>query len=160
MGISKTVLEKEIARLRSLAYCDQLTNCYNRNWLEENREKLNFSKKFIAIVDINNLKDINDTEGHMKGDKFICQIADKLKTFGDVVRLGGDEFLVIMDNRDELEKHSHEGFIYACGIEQINGSFSDAMEIADRKMYDHKKNTKMIERNSGKQKRTSKYFLK
>ncbi|MEA1956465.1 MAG: GGDEF domain-containing protein [Campylobacterota bacterium] len=91
-------LKKEIEELRKTVYKDGLTNVNNRKWLHDNILE---SQKFklsgvLAIIDLNYFKDINDTHGHIIGDKVLIYVAAQLKkTKGIVVRYGGDEFIII-----------------------------------------------------------------
>jgi len=71
--------------------------------LLENALKLAKRKGYplsICFVDVNNLKFVNDTQGHQAGDKLIKDICDNLKlslrASDVVVRLGGDEFLIVL----------------------------------------------------------------
>jgi len=96
-------LKKEVEQLRKSVYKDGLTNVNNRKWLHDN--VLESEKRFklsgtLVIVDLNYFKIINDTHGHIIGDKVLIYIAAQLKkTKGIVVRYGGDEFLIIF-NKD------------------------------------------------------------
>ncbi len=69
----------------------------------------------MALVDIDNLKYVNDTYGHGAGDKVITAVADKIKRqigdSGAVGRFGGDEFIILLKdtvNYDEIWKICHE----------------------------------------------------
>ena len=104
-------LKKEVELLRKTVYKDGLTNVNNRKWLHDNI--LEAEKKFkisgtLAIIDLNYFKDINDTHGHIVGDKVLIYIAAQLKkSKGIVVRYGGDEFIVIFNkdtSKDIVEK--------------------------------------------------------
>ena len=92
-------LKKEVELLRKTVYKDGLTNVNNRKWLQDN--VLEEERKFkisgtLAIIDLNYFKDINDTHGHIVGDKVLIYIAAQLqKAKGIVVRYGGDEFIII-----------------------------------------------------------------
>lgn len=66
---------------------------------------------YIALVDVDDFKKINDTHGHLFGDKVLSQIAKLLTTYVDTRgvagRFGGDEFMIILDradNYDEVER--------------------------------------------------------
>jgi len=101
-------LKKEVEQLRKTVYKDGLTKVNNRKWLHDNI--LEAEKKFkmsgtLAIIDLNYFKDINDTHGHIIGDKVLIYIAAQLtKSKGIVVRYGGDEFIIIFkkDTSKEL----------------------------------------------------------
>jgi diguanylate cyclase (GGDEF)-like protein len=57
----------------------------------------------LAVVDLNDLKGINDTYGHEKGDeaiKALCVFVCKIFKYSPVYRIGGDEFVVILENTD------------------------------------------------------------
>lgn len=94
-------------KLFNLAYTDSMTELANRNAYEEHLKKLrrdnaNLQNITVVVVDINGLKQINDSFGHHTGDEAIKTIADILKdTIGkkaDVYRIGGDEFVCISEN--------------------------------------------------------------
>jgi diguanylate cyclase (GGDEF)-like protein len=98
------LLRHEIEKLKAAVYKDELTGAYNRKWLhdnliDENSGKLN-SEGTIAIIDINYFKTINDTYGHVIGDKVLVFLTNQLKkTKYSVVRYGGDEFIVLFSKR-------------------------------------------------------------
>ncbi|MBR5152486.1 MAG: GGDEF domain-containing protein [Clostridia bacterium] len=90
-----------------LAFNDELTGIYNRN--AYNRDVLEIENSttkencWIIIFDIDNFKNINDTKGHLEGDRVLRLIAKKLlSVFSSkeytVYRIGGDEFSVIAKN--------------------------------------------------------------
>lgn len=93
-----------------LAYTDSLTNINNRAAVNNIFKKLenNYNSSItIVCFDLNDFKYINDTYGHNIGDKLLCEFANILKeTFGNigfVARMGGDEFISILLDRDILE---------------------------------------------------------
>ena len=100
-------LGKQIQLVRSRAYIDGLTGLNNRAAYEEHVNRLedeirggtaNFA---IALFDVNSLKEVNDKYGHKKGDGVIRSAAVALQnTFreGKLYRIGGDEFLVILES--------------------------------------------------------------
>jgi two-component system cell cycle response regulator len=91
--------------LRSLSLIDDLTNLYNRRGfltLSEHHLKLSRRTKrglLLIFIDLDDLKQINDTFGHKEGDMALVETANVLKdTFrsSDIIaRLGGDEFVVL-----------------------------------------------------------------
>ena len=100
-------LREYIEKAHIMAYTDILTGMGNRNAYFEVKEKLN--KKIskgnvtfaIAIFDINGLKNANDDFGHETGDLMIVSVAEILKQFfkkGTLFRIGGDEFVAIVEN--------------------------------------------------------------
>lgn len=97
----------ELESYRKLAYRDALTGLWNRRYFEERlsqeqslaRRKVN-RRYSLMVLDLNDLKRINDVEGHAAGDEAIKRAAAFLKTRlreHDVIcRVGGDEFAVIL----------------------------------------------------------------
>jgi len=100
-------LRQEILKLKEAVYKDELTNVYNRKWLHDNL--LDDNEQFLingtlAIIDLNFFKLINDTYGHIVGDKVLIFIANQLKqTKQSVMRYGGDEFIVIFKNNFSMD---------------------------------------------------------
>lgn len=102
-------LQKYIGNLNTLAYRDMMTGVRNKTaYLEATHkmqermetETLQFA---LMLLDINYLKQINDTYGHDYGDRLIvsgCQIICRVFDHSPVYRFGGDEFVVILENRD------------------------------------------------------------
>ncbi|AEN67184.1 diguanylate cyclase (plasmid) [Enterobacter soli] len=86
---------------------DELTGVYNRRYLlnklnnKINPKKGNFLS--LAVIDVDNFKEVNDVYGHLAGDKIIKLLAILIKSNfgGDIFcRYGGDEFIVIHENND------------------------------------------------------------
>ena len=92
--------------LRNLAMVDSLTGLYNRRFAEQRlaaevaRSERKGHPLTILTLDLNNFKEINDTHGHPAGDLVLQEFAARLNNVirgGDLaVRLGGDEFLVLL----------------------------------------------------------------
>lgn len=110
----KTVeeLKSEINRLNMIAVTDELTNIFNRRYLDEHLpySLKNLSNKdftlSIIMLDIDKFKSINDTYGHLCGDYAIKEIAhlisEYIKDFkGWTCRYGGDEFIAVIENVSE-----------------------------------------------------------
>lgn len=93
--------------LRRMANEDGLTGLPNRHWLgrflPDALARAQVTNEMLALlfIDLDGFKDINDTKGHAEGDKVLCNAAQRLASVlrpGDhVVRIGGDEFVVILD---------------------------------------------------------------
>jgi len=104
-----TLRDKQQAeeQLRYVSSHDTLTGVYNRSFFNEELSRLDRGRHFpvsIIVVDLDRLKEINDTRGHAAGDRLIQQAARVLKTavrVEDVVaRIGGDEFAIILAGAD------------------------------------------------------------
>lgn len=155
-----------------LLYTDTLTNVYNRNYYNDKvKDKLDTYKypQTIIVTDINNLKTVNDNYGHIIGDELLKAFADRLRqAFPEcelILRMGGDEFLLILENTNEEqvgksitkvkriiseERLKVDGnkiikmsaaFGYAirnCGGENIDSIIA----LADKRMYEDKKKIK------------------
>ena len=95
--------QQEMARL---VVEDNLTELPNRRWLTQNlpaileRARVTASGAAVLFLDIDDFKDVNDSRGHSIGDALLKAVAERLRQSvrpGDfVVRLGGDEFTLVM----------------------------------------------------------------
>ena len=159
----KKQLEHDL--LMSMAYKDDLTQLYNRRKCNEMFEQINKSggKYHFINFDMNGLKKVNDSQGHDKGDLLIKTFAKALREAFEgeenIFRMGGDEFLVILDDTDNekmavsikrLEKLEQD-YSRKLGME-IKSSYGIAgsaevpefksesiYTLADRRMYEMKK---------------------
>lgn len=160
----------ELDMVSRLAYTDGLTGVGNRTAYLEKKDELTrqdylWEKLGIVAFDVNNLKTINDNQGHHIGDLLLLEVAELIKTgfgeIGDIYRIGGDEFIALIageqveesykagrEKFDQLviEKNAsgeHEFTIsvaYAaewCELVTAEG-IAKAEEEADRKMYEKK----------------------
>ncbi len=92
-------LEARNAELKFLAITDPLTGLYNRRYLFNTAESSPKDERYgMAVMDVDDFKQINDMHGHVVGDKVICQIAQTfMKVFPKediAARIGGEEFCV------------------------------------------------------------------
>lgn len=89
-------------RVKTLAAMDDMTGMYNRNKLLEVVDSDAYKDMQVAIIywDINRLKYVNDTFGHLSGDFLIVKIAESIKQVcgeqAEAFRYGGDEFIMII----------------------------------------------------------------
>lgn len=94
--------------IRQLAFFDTLTNLPNRRQLVGRLEQaLSAGRRSgdvgaLMMVDLDHFKHLNDTRGHDAGDKFLIQVAQRLRKAmreeDTVVRLGGDEFIILAES--------------------------------------------------------------
>ena len=112
VGFSSDITEetKLKEKLLKLSYTDTLTEVYNRAFFEEKRKDLNREKYLpigIIMGDVNGLKLINDTFGHLKGDELLKCTSKVMKNVTSekdfIFRWGGDEFIILMPNCNELQ---------------------------------------------------------
>jgi len=108
--------ERELAAIQ-MATIDELTNIPNRRGfmiVAQHSLKLCIRQRLpatLAYMDLDNFKSINDTHGHMAGDKvlstFATQMSQVCRESDLLARLGGDEFVILFINtsKDEAEKH-------------------------------------------------------
>ena len=163
-------LRIEISKLKEAVYKDELTHVYNRKWVHDTM--LDEDNKFLkdgtlSIIDLNFFKLINDTYGHIVGDKVLMFIANQLKqTQESVVRYGGDEFIIIsrdgvsIDDAFKKLNNLREKIIskklksgnnsfkvsFSIGAYEFKkgDSLSDTIELADKNMYEDKIKIKKI----------------
>ncbi|AMM44948.1 diguanylate cyclase [Bacillus phage SP-15] len=88
-------------KLNQMVSLDHLTNTYNRRYLNKYR-KYKDQLLSVLVIDIDHFKSVNDTYGHPAGDQILSELAGLLKRIvreeDSVVRIGGEEFLVILKN--------------------------------------------------------------
>ena len=157
-----------LAKARIKTSVDALTGVKNRHAYLEAIERLDdesaddAARKYaITILDVNDLKKVNDTDGHKAGDEYLrdaCRVICRIFKHSPVFRIGGDEFAVISqgddyDNIDELMRQMNErngetlrtgGIVIACGMAKREGDSSTAtvVERADGQMYENKRKLK------------------
>jgi len=143
-------------------FLDKLTGVYNRKYLDI--LKLEGKDVCIILFDIDFFKKVNDTYGHIMGDKVLQNFASVLKKHlrkdDVVVRMGGEEFLIILheveskdlskkiaDNlREEIKKSEVEGvkitasFGVCCGEIKNDEDFKKLYQKADEALYEAKEN--------------------
>jgi diguanylate cyclase (GGDEF)-like protein len=89
---------------------DPLTGMPNRQWLLErarsalDEAERNGERVALLLIDLDKFRSVNDTLGHMAGDRLLIQIADRLRLAlprgAEAARLGGDEFAVLLPTCD------------------------------------------------------------
>ncbi len=155
---------KALANARSRANIDALTGVRNKYAYLDEEEKLDRQIKeravtefAIVILDLNDLKKINDTEGHKAGDEFIrgaCKLICDIFKRSPVFRVGGDEFAVIVRGEDfdcldeligRIAEHNAQavktgGIVIACGsaLHERDEAVARVFERADQRMYENK----------------------
>ncbi len=169
---AKLEAEKETSNnLRNMATTDSMTGVRNKHAYTENESVINaqihsgeISKLAVIVCDVNGLKHINDTKGHAAGDQLIkdaCSLICEQFLHGAVFRIGGDEFVVILQgkgydkmhdviaetNRMMEENIETGGVVISIGyavLEPGDKHLRDVFERADQVMYERKKELKAM----------------
>ena len=150
-----------IELIHSLSMKDPMLNIYNRRGIfhvfdQISKKNTEFS---LLVCDLNELKHINDTKGHAKGDRYITKtsqiLEESLGSNGYIARLGGDEFVIIYTSCDakQLEenilsvKHQvkqifmHENTGISIGVSKYPSegkTLHYLYKLADKRMYEDK----------------------
>ena len=166
-------LEQELEQVSEKMHEDQLTGALNRRGMDEamDRELKRADRQqtpiSLALLDIDNFKQLNDTLGHQAGDQALVHlttvIKEALRPTDEVARYGGEEFIIIMSEtaleeamatltrlQRELTKkfflHNNERklitFSAGVALRVVNESAEDLIARADKAMYQAKKTGK------------------
>lgn len=141
---------------------DPLTEIRNRRYLmqylENQTAQMGDEKHCAVLIDLDLFKSVNDTYGHVFGDKVLKQFADTVKkNLGEndlIARFGGEEFMILFgtDNEEEIittmdtiskeyaifsEKEKGKEFTFSAGaaIYGKNSSITDIFTTADKRLY-------------------------
>lgn len=168
--------EIELGSARRLVYTDPMTGVKSKHSYTETEHHMDkrieegTAGKFAVIVfDLNDLKLINDTQGHDAGDEYIIEgckmICDYFK-HSPVYRMGGDEFVAVLqgsdyrnskDILDKFNRHIEENMVFgtvviSAGMAEFEpGHDRDMHSVtsrADRQMYRRKEELKIIQTSS------------
>lgn len=160
-------LKKAMEKLELLSVKDELTGVFNRRFaLEVLDKKIEIAKRekeniVICYLDIDNLKKVNDSFGHVEGDRLINTVIQALgetfRTSDYIFRMGGDEFLLILPKmkledsanlikriKQKLLKKTIRGvpIDFSSGFAEFHYddkiSVHELIEKADAKMYEEK----------------------
>lgn len=165
VGISRDISYRKNLedKLYKLSYVDTLTNLYNRTYFI-NRSDALFKEEYLPLSiimgDINGLKIINDSLGHLEGDKLIANISNIISSCcrdtDYVFRWGGDEIVILLPNTESQIANKIMHDIYdkcsesstpenllsiALGnstITSLNSSIECGLKEAEDKVYRHK----------------------
>lgn len=156
-------LEQERQRFQKEAVMDQLTRVWNRRALRQMFDKMESSREyqcsFLAIMDLDDFKKLNDTYGHPRGDAYLKALGSVLRAVSTErvipFRFGGDEFCVVFCGdgdrkwvravcRDIQTRFAVEEIHRACmpvsisiGVAELQGAETPAqlLERADKALY-------------------------
>lgn len=159
------ILQNSIKELDKLHMQDALTGLYNRfAWNRFYHRFVENRKYCVVMIDMDNMKKINDNFGHLAGNHAICIVANVIKNIMQpedlVIRYGGDEFQILSYNIDstywekmkqhlnaEIDVHVKQQMLpYPLGVSlgyaicnEQKLSFEECCEMADKAMYEEKK---------------------
>lgn len=155
----------ESARAREVALVDPLTGVFNRRYMEEifpreiSKASRGGTELSILVLDVDGFKEINTRFGHVSGDQYLRDVATLLKkTFrgsDTVLRLGGDEFLVILPETSHRQSqraadrlqwetrwwnqagHAEYQISFSCGVATYHKGMdiNEVLDLADKDMY-------------------------
>ena len=153
--------EQNIHKLKVMSMTDMLTGVYNRNAMnnrisDEITGNNAIKKPFgIFFIDVNGLKTVNDTKGHLAGDNLLKDVASTLKEYqnekNEIYRVGGDEFMIISTDTpydefikmkisliDKSERPDRAHFAIGLCHSDETDDILKAMQKADARMYEVK----------------------
>lgn len=158
--------EREAQRLRFVSETDALTGlCNRRGWesalQEQEATGLRYVRNaLVVIIDLDDLKLVNDSQGHDAGDRLIQRAAQTIRhQFRDqdvTARIGGDEFAVLVDGAtsrqgqvlvDRLRLAFHQAGISASighAVRLYHDSMAGTVRAADAAMYEDKRRRKQV----------------
>jgi len=123
-----TTFQAKLEEAEHIASCDSLTGLKSRLCVEGQIEKrLNAGVHFcVAILDINEFKQVNDVYGHVVGDELLQMFATELKSrcraTDTVGRWGGDEFVILLDSGTRVARSQTERVReWVCGNYTLHG---------------------------------------
>ena len=154
-----------INQLEKITLNDAMTGVLNRNGIERNYNIFVKSRNYFYIIfcDLDGTKKINDGLGHLIGDKYISITTEIIKDIiglkGHVGRIGGDEFVVLLEyiGNQELQlmlikirqavykflPEENTGISIGYSLFPSDGTtFEELIEIADKRMYVNKQSKK------------------
>lgn len=112
---------------------DELTKCFNRRAYDLDMEQLDLNTELVYIsLDLNGLKQANDSLGHSAGDELICAASNCMKfafaSYGKIYRIGGDEFVVLIQesvsNIDSILQ------VFDTTIHDWHGKYSNSISVS------------------------------
>lgn len=105
LQLQKPIVDKDVEKLQEEIYTDQLTGLRNRKFLMDKWNEIQNQYKFLALIDIDHFKEINDEHGHLVGDEILKQIANILRSIPNslAIRWGGEEIICFLNAKEDAE---------------------------------------------------------
>lgn len=155
IAIDITEPYNETMFFKNKSLSDPLTNAFNRSMLDNVNP---IDNSLFVYLDIDHFKYVNDSFGHTAGDELLCKFVSIIKycirESDIVVRMGGDEFLLIIDDVNtnialaiidkiqhmverDIKKH-YPNISFSYGIGNYTGSIDETIREIDNNMYKNK----------------------
>lgn len=164
VGVAHDITEQKKFEedLKHLSYTDSLTGLHNRAYFTKKVNELIKEEAFpirIIMGDVNGLKMVNDTFGHIEGDNLIIAMSNRLKSLYNndlIFRWGGDEFILLVPNCNSCVECDLMRKITTIDNSSLNLNFTlsmsigssiiknkydnldDALKDAENELYSHK----------------------
>jgi diguanylate cyclase (GGDEF)-like protein/PAS domain S-box-containing protein len=161
LGHAQDVTERKLHEQKLLDWSirDPLTGCFNRRYLHELISSSSASDMWgCVVIDLDHFKHVNDTQGHEHGDVMLVAISKYLATHvrpqDAVIRTGGDEFLILLKDANELtvsrvvdrlcadRERAPTAFSVGWAVRQLGVDFKDALARADQQLYALRRDTR------------------
>ncbi len=167
LGLSRKIedIKSKSADFFKKLMVDGLTGAYTRSYFDEFVEKMvSYSRRkgddvSVVMMDIDNLKIVNDNYGHLEGDKLLKDFSNivmkSIRNTDFLIRFGGDEFLLILPGSDESSAESimrrileeidrgntkrDPKILFSYGVAPVKDDLKKAIRIADDRMYEMKR---------------------
>ena len=166
-AFSRQRLHERLANLTELATVDPVTGLFNRRYLETRleaeveRARRQGQDLALLLIDIDDFKRVNDTRGHLEGDRILRDVADLLRAgvriFDVCARYGGEEFVIVMPAAstmvaqqvaERIRRRVERNFTndsppvtVSVGVGMLDGAATadELVDVADRALIDAKK---------------------
>lgn len=159
--VDVTEEQQKLIKLERQAHFDTLTGLYNRGWahklIEQELTKEPERKFALIIIDFDDFKKVNDTRGHIAGDKVLKNMSKRIQNAilknEIAARVGGDEFVIFIEIKDDLDSRidkiftmisaddGNDGVPVSMGIALSNGEddYQRLVHKADQAQYSAKR---------------------
>jgi diguanylate cyclase (GGDEF)-like protein len=138
-------------RIEYLSYHDQLTGLFNRRYFEEELKRLDVQRNYplcLIMADVNGLKLVNDSFGHITGDQLLVKVAEILKkacrSDEIISRIGGDEFVILIPKMGNSHAESLVERIIEISEKEKIGSIEMSISLGWELKYDDGENIQEI----------------
>lgn len=148
-------LKEKLKRYKKLSFYDELTELFNRRKLERDLSRLCYDYKrydhrfMMILMDIDGFKEINDTKGHLEGDKVLKKFANTIKNAirktDRAYRPSGDEFIILLPHSniksvkkvlERIKETTKVNISYGIGKGKKP---KELLKMLDEEMYENKR---------------------